>query len=244
VHGFAPSTREGADKTEVEPVELHAFLGPGFLVTAHSDDLAPLVSVWKRLVHDLGAARRGADFIYYLIVDAIVDANLPILDDLSDALDDIEEAVLHRAERRDLAHIFRLKKTLVVLRRILSPQRDVFAMLSKRGHELVKDATALYFRDVYDHLTRIYESIDTARDLLGNALDAYLSMAAQRTNEVMQRLTILSAVFLPLTFVTGFFGQNFTDMPFGSDALMWIVIGLMVALPAGMLIFFKRSGWL
>jgi magnesium transporter len=244
VHGFCPSPREGADKTEVEPVELHAFLGNGYLVTAHADELAPLVTVWKRLLHDAAAAKKGADFIYYLIVDAIVDANFQILDDLSDALDDIEEAVLHRAERRDLAHIFRLKKTLVILRRILSPQRDVFAMLSKRGHELVKDATALYFRDVYDHLTRIYESIDTARDLLGNALDAYLSMVAQRTNEVMKRLTILSAVFLPLTFVTGFFGMNFTDMPFGSDALMWTMIALMVALPAGMLFLFKRSGWL
>lgn len=243
-HGFRPSDREGADKTEVEPVELHAFLGPGYLVTAHADELAPLGAVWKRLLHDAPAARRGADFIYYLIVDAIVDANFQLLDDLSDALDDIEDGVLNRAERRDLAHIFRLKKALVVLRRILSPQRDVFAMLSKRGHELVKDATALYFRDVYDHLTRIYESIDAARDLLGNALDAYLSMVAQRTNEVMKRLTILSAVFLPLTFVTGFFGQNFTGMPFDSTTLMWIVIALMVALPVGMLLFFKRSGWL
>jgi magnesium transporter len=244
VHGFRPSDREGADKTEVEPVELHAFLGDGYLVTAHAAELGALDSVWKRLLHDPAAARRGADFIYYLIVDSIVDANFQILDDLSDALDDIEDAVLHRAERRDLAHIFRLKKTLVILRRILSPQRDVFAMLSKRGHELVKDATSLYFRDVYDHLTRIYESIDTARDLLGNALDAYLSMVAQRTNEVMKRLTILSAVFLPLTFVTGFFGQNFTGMPFGDNWLMWVAMGLMVALPPGMLILFKRSGWL
>jgi magnesium transporter len=244
MHGFRPSDREGADKTEVEPVELHAFLGNGYLVTAHAEELTPLVSVWKRLLHDPAAARRGADFIYYLIVDAIVDANFHLLDDLSDALDDIEDGVLNRAERRDLAHIFRLKKALVVLRRILSPQRDVFAMLAKRGHELVKDQTSLYFRDVYDHLTRIYESIDTARDLLGNALDAYLSMVAQRTNEIMKRLTILSAVFLPLTFLTGFFGQNFQGMPFGDNALMWAAFGVMVALPPGMLILFKRSGWL
>jgi magnesium transporter len=242
MHGFRQKT--GGDKTELEPVELHAFLGPRYLVTVHTDALHTLDAVWKRVLGDAGLGRRGPDFLYYLIVDAIVDANFTILDDLSDALDDIEDAVLGRAEKRDLEHIFKLKKTLVILRRILSPQRDVFAMLAKRGHSCVKEQTSVYFRDIYDHLTRIYESIDAGRDLLGNALDAYLSMVAQRTNEVMKRLTILSAVFLPLTFVTGFFGQNFTGLPMSSNGLMWGVIVLTLALPPAMLYFFKRSGWI
>jgi magnesium transporter len=243
MHGFRCKSPD--DKADVEPIELHAFLGPRYLVTVHTAPMPiTLDAVWTRVRGDPGLFRRGPDFLYYLVVDAIVDANFQILDDLSDALDEIETAVLGRAEKRDLEHIFKLKKTLVVLRRILSPQRDVFAMLAKRGHSCVKEQTSLYFRDVYDHLTRIYESIDAGRDLLGNALDAYLSMVAQRTNEVMKRLTILTAVFLPLTFVTGFFGQNFTGLPMSANWIMWAVIVLTLILPPGMLYFFKRSGWI
>lgn len=242
MHGFSLRL-EGAD-SDVTPHELHAFLGPRYLVTIHTDAIDPLDSVWKRIAGDAGLGRRGADFLYYLIVDEIVDANFVILDQLSDALDDIEDAVLHRSERRDLANIFQLKKALVTLRRILSPQRDVFAMLAKRGHVCIQEKSSVYFRDVYDHLTRIYESIDAARDMLGNALDAYLSMVAQRTNDIMKRLTILSAVFLPLTFVTGFFGQNFTSMPFDSVFLLVGALVSLVLIPAGMLYWFRRSGWL
>src|SRR4030095_684329 len=137
----------------------------------------------------------------------------------------------------DLARIFQLKRTLVLMRKVLSPERDVFAVLSKRGDPRISEKTALYFRDVYDHLVRIYESIDTGRDLLGNALDAYLSMVANRTNEIMKRLTVLSAVFLPLTLVPGFCGQNFEHLPFGNDALMWTMIIACIAIPTSMVLW-------
>src|SRR4030095_15069889 len=143
----------------------------------------------------------------------------------------------------DLARIFQLKRTLVLMRKVLSPERDVFALLAKRGDPRVGEKTSLYFRDVYDPLVRIYESIDTGRDLLGNALDAYLSMTSNRTNEIMKRLTLLSAVFLPLTFITGFFGQNFEHLPFHSDALMYGMVATCVVIPSVMVVVFKRSGW-
>jgi magnesium transporter len=130
------------------------------------------------------------------------------------------------------------------MRRVLSPQRDVFGILAKRGHPCITDRTSIYFRDVYDHLVRIYEAIDTDRDLLGNALDAYLSMVAQRTNEIMKGLTLLSAVLLPLTFVTGFFGQNFAHLPFDNDGLMWAMIIACLVIPSGMVLWFYRSKWL
>jgi magnesium transporter len=148
-----------------------------------------------------------------------------------------------RHDPEDLAKIFALKRTLVLMRKVLSPERDVFAVLSKRGDPRVSEKTALYFRDVYDHLVRIYESIDTGRDLLGNALDAYLSMASNRTNEIMKRLTLLSAVFLPLTFITGFFGQNFEHLPVHSDAVMYAMAGACLLIPPAMVIWFRRSGW-
>jgi magnesium transporter len=240
VHGFRAA--EGADK--VQPLELHAFLGRDYLVTVHDEVLPELDLVWKRVSGDATLARRGADFTYYLVVDEIVDANFRLLDDISEVLDQIEDEVLHDHERSHLARIFELKRVLVTMRRVLSPQRDVFAILAKRGHVCVADRTSLYFRDVYDHLVRIYEAIDTGRDLLGNALDAYLSMVAQRTNDIMKKLAVMSAIFLPLTFVTGFFGQNFEHMPWGNDGLMWSMIIACIAIPTVMLVWFYRSRWI
>ena len=228
---------------DAEPLEVHVFLGPGYLVTVHTTDIPPLEMVWKRAVLDSGLAVRGADFLLYLISDAIVDANFPILDRINDALEAIEDSVLEQQNPGDLTRIFELKRTLVLMRKVLSPERDVFAVLAKRGDPRISEKTALYFRDVYDHLVRIYESIDAGRDLLGNALDAYLSMNSNRTNEIMKRLTLLSAVFLPLTFITGFFGQNFEHLPFQSDALMYSMVVSCVVIPTAMVFVFRRSGW-
>ncbi len=241
IHGLKPTAE---DASVVEPLEVHAFVGKDFLVTVHDEPVPEIETIWKRMAADAAIARRGVDFIYYALADAIVDSNFVILDRLNDTLDEIEDEVLHRTETAQLSRIFVLKKTLVSIRRVLSPQRDVFGLLSKRGHPCISDRAALYFRDVYDHLVRIHESIDSARDLLGNALDAYLSMVAQRTNEVMKRLTLLSAVFLPLTFLTGFFGQNFTALPFDNKTVMWIGIGLCGAIPIAMVLWFYRSRWL
>jgi magnesium transporter len=228
---------------EVEPQEVHAFLGAGYLVTVHEADVGPLESVWKRVELEPTLLRKGLDFVFYLLADALVDSNFPILDLAADRLEEIENSVLERSSREDLNRIFELKRTLVLMRKVLSPERDVFAMLSKRADRHISEKTALYLRDVYDHLVRIYESIDTGRDLLGNALEAYLSMVSNRTNEIMKRLTLLSAVFLPLTFITGFFGQNFEHLPFHSDALMYAMITACFVIPTVMVVLFKRSGW-
>src|SRR5205823_1436383 len=104
---------------------------------------------------------------------------------------------------------------------VLSPQRDVISLLTKQSDKRITERTALYLRDVHDHMVRIAESIDLSRDLLGNALEAYLTMSANRTNEIMKHLTILSSIFMPLAFVTGFFGMNFEHLPYGSDALLF-----------------------
>jgi magnesium transporter len=240
IHGFSCPTGKAHD---VVPHELHAFLGTNYLVTVHEDPIEPLDRIWQRVAGEPALGRRGPDFLLYLVSDAVVDANFPILDLISDHLEEIENAVLERAQRSDLARIFSLKRTLVEMRKVLSPERDVFSLLAKRGDPRVSEKTSLYFRDVYDHLSRIAEGLDAARDLLGNALDAYLSMSANRTNEIMKRLTLLSAVFMPLTFITGFFGQNFEHLPFRSDALMYSMVATCALIPTAMVLLFKRSGW-
>ena len=240
IHGFSCPTGKAHD---VVPHELHAFLGQGYLVTVHVDPIEALDRIWQRVVGEPALGRRGSDFLLYLVSDAVVDANFPILDLMSDHLEEIENAVLERPRRADLSRIFSLKRTLVEMRKALSPQRDVFSLLAKRGDPRVSEKTSLYFRDVYDHLSRIAEGLEAARDLLGNALDAYLSTSANRTNEIMKRLTLLSAVFLPLTFITGFFGQNFDHLPFHSDTFMYSMIATCALIPTVMVLVFKRSGW-
>jgi magnesium transporter len=224
--------------------EVHAFLGAGYLVTVHELSIPSLTTAWKRCSGDPALLRRGADFAYYMVADGLIDMNFPLLDSIADDIEDLEDRVVGKAQRSDLQHIFALKRALVQIRKVLSPQRDVFGLMSKRSGGVVHERTTLYFRDLYDHLVRLTESVESSRDLLGNALDAYLTTISNRTNEIMKRLTIMSAIFLPLTFVTGFFGQNFEHLPFHSDALMYGMLSACVLLPGAMLFWFYKSRWL
>jgi magnesium transporter len=244
--GFSCSSQE---LCELDLQELHAFLGERYLVTVHEKPIAALEGVWGRLAAEPKLLERGVDFAYYLVADRLVDAHFPILDRFADELDAIEDSVLESPKREDLLRIFELKRSLVLMRKVLSPQRDVQGLLSKRGDPRIGERTALYMRDVYDHLMRINEAIEANRDLLGNALEAYLSAVSQRTNEIMKYLTVMSAIFLPLSFIVGFFGQNFDNLPFAkewvhSDGLMWAMIGICIALPATMLAWFRKKDWL
>jgi magnesium transporter len=234
---------------ELELQELHAFLGERYLVTVHQGDIPALEKVWLRLAAEPALLSRGVDFVYYLVADGMVDDHFPIIDRVADELDEIEDAVLESPGRQDLHRLFELKRHLVLMRKVLSPQRDILGLMAKRGSSRISDRTAVYLRDVYDHLVRINESIEASRDLLGNALEAYLSAVGQRTNEIMKYLTVMSAVFLPLSFVVGFFGQNFDHLPFftrwvDSGALMWAMILTCLTLPLVMLAWFRHKRWL
>ena len=135
--------------------------------------------------------------------------------------------------------LMRLKRWLIAMRRVLSPERDMLAILLRRGERRISEKTSLYFRDSYDHVVRAYEQIDIERDLLGNAMDAYLSMMANRSTIIMKQLTLLASTFLPLTFLTGFFGQNFSALPFDSKSLFYLEIAACIFLPVGMFIWFR-----
>jgi len=241
-------TCAGKHVKELELHELHAFLGERYLVTVHADTIPALDAIWERLDRDPAPLVRGLDFVYYLIADGLVDQNFPIIDLIADELEEIEDQVLERPQQSQLARVFQLKRHLVAMRKVLSPQRDTMAMLARPNHQLVKERTAPYFRDVYDHLARINESIEANRDLLGNAVEAYLSVASNRTNEIMKSLALLSAVFLPLAFVVGFFGQNFDNLPgfpdwVHTDGLMFWMIAICIGTPFTMLFWFRSKNW-
>jgi magnesium transporter len=230
----------------IQVLEVHAFLSPSFLITVHSEPSRAIDTVLSRVRLDPSLLCRGTDFVYYLSADLLCDSNFPVIESLGDLLDELEGVILHDPQRRDLNHIHSLRKAMVSLRRLLSPQRDVMGALFRHGGSVcIGEKNAPYFRDIYDHLNRIYESLESGRDLLASCIDAYLSTIGQRTNEIMKQLTLMSSILMPMTFLSGFFGMNFQQLPFGSSTLFWVAMAIMfLALPTAMLLLVRSKGWL
>jgi len=232
------------EPTEVSGVELHAFLGDGYLLTVHDGRIPEVEAVRQRLFTERGLQERSLVFAYYLICERVVASNFSALDHLFEAIEGIEDSVLKQEDDDALPELFDAKRRLAVARRMLMPQREVVALLLESGTPFIDERSRPYFRRVLDLLIRMSESIDTQREILGNVLDAHLSIVSNRTNAIMKSLTLLSAIFLPLGFVVGFFGQNFEHLPFGSVPMLVLGMALCVIIPVGMLVWFKSRKWL
>ena len=192
-----------------EPLrEVHLFISGKYLITVHRDPLPPL----DQQRHQLdGRVLHSEQFLLYRVLDALTDSFFPLLAEMDEEIDELEAAVLVSPTDRQLQRLFSLKRQLVAMRKVITPQRDLFA----RSVDQIAELPGLelderdYFRDVYDHLIRISDLIDSYRDLLSGATDLYLSTVSNRQNDVMKQLTVIATIFLPLSFITGFFGQNF-----------------------------------
>ena len=229
---------------DLQALELETFLGPDYLITVHRDPIKALDEMRARSVSDSRTRKYHSDMLFYQIVDHMVDDIFPLLDEFEDAIDDLEDEILGNPTQESLHRVFDLKRQLVFLRKTVGPMRDAIDILADTRYEFIASATALYYRDTYDHLVRIYDLIETSRDLLGNSLDAYLSTVSNRLNEVMKRLTLLTTIFMPISFLVGFGGMNFTQwIPFDSQTAFAIMMALLVLVPIGMLIWFRRSKW-
>ena len=226
--------------------EVHLFVSGQYLVTIHRDSLPALDQQRAQLD---GRVLHSEQFLLYRVLDALTDSFFPILADMDDEIDDLEAAVLAGPTDQQLERLFSLKRQLVAMRKVVTPQRDLFA----RGVDQIAELPGLalderdYFRDVYDHLIRISDLIDSYRDLLSGATDLYLSTVSNRQNDVMKQLTVIATIFLPLSFITGFFGQNFGFMVnhlISKPWTFWIIgVGSMLVTCAGLLVFFRRKGW-
>jgi magnesium transporter len=170
-----------------------------------------------------------------------VDSHFPLFEQFNEEIDGLEEQAFVKPTTTQLQRSFEVKRSLVLLRRVLSPQRDVVGQLARGALPFVSDRTRVYFRDVYDHLQRLYEHIDMARDLLGNAMDAWLSVTANRTNDITKQLTVFASLFLPMSFVVGFFGQNFELL--SGKPFFWSMVAVLLLIPTGMLMWFRRRNW-
>lgn len=234
--------RLGNDE-KIDADELHIFLGSRFIVSVHKKPMEIVDNCLKRYKSEPRTVEKGCDFIFYMLSDHLVDGYFPLLDKIEDEIDELEDIIISSPSRGSLARIFLLKQNLVSLRKIVSPLREVFGLIHRRESGLIKDKTYIYIRDVHDHLMRIYDMIDTYRDIMGNTLDIYLSTVSNGLNEVMKRLTIIATIFLPLGFVVGFFGMNFQGMPFGNTLLFILAIILCFLIPIGMISWFYKKGW-
>jgi magnesium transporter len=228
-----------------ETFKIAAFLGKNFLFTVHRRGLRSIDDVCNRLPNDRRLLGRGPDFLLYNVVDQMVDAYFPLVDQIEEAVDVLQDDIFAHADQSHLDELLHLKRDVNVLRRNILPQRELLNQISRGDATFVQREHLIYFRDVYDHMYRIGETIDIDRDQMTGTMDAYLSVVANRLNEIMKVLTIFSAIMLPLTLIAGIYGMNFKYMP----ELNWhygypFALTLMFVTAAVMLYWFRRNGWL
>lgn len=226
--------------------EISLFVGPNYLVTVHPGqchEIDETAQRWHQNVKNLDA--RSVAVLLYSLLDTIVDNYFPVLDAVAERTDALESAIFERGSTAALQEIFALRKSLLALRRVLSPERDLMSILTRRDIEMLGPATSVYFQDIYDHVLRVTDAIDTYRDLLASALDAYLSVVSNNLNQVMRTLTSWSIILMSLALIAGIYGMNFGFMP----ELEWhygyfFILAAMGMIGGGLFMLFKRIRWL
>jgi magnesium transporter len=227
--------------------EYFLYLADDYLVTVHAHPQELLASLRKRIEAEPETTKDDPKFLTYLVVDELIDANFPVLDRLDLTIDELEDLIIDKAQPEQLKTIYTMKHDISRLRQLLGAQRDLFQRLITSSLDPDEREMGLYYRDVYDHIIRQYEAVDSLRDLLSGAMDVYLSTVSNRLNVTMRSLTVIASLFLPLTFLSGFYGMNFEyltkvlEPPYVS---FWIGVGTMVIATIIQFYFFKRRGWL
>lgn len=234
-----------ASAGKVTTRELSMFVGRNYVVTLHRRPMDFLSRIEQSLRQGLTASVDGIGMLLYGMLDGLVDSYFPILDQMDEQLDALEDDVLKGSQQATVERIFRLKRALLLMRRSATPLRDVLNTLSRREQPLLSEHSINYLRDVYDHTLRIVDTIDTYRDILTGALDAYLTVISNQLNTVMKTLTAGAIVLASLTVITGIYGMNFRHMP----ELEWrygypILLGAMGLIALGLLYYFRRIKWL
>lgn len=242
---FAIMSLPAWNNKELSTEQVSLFFGKNYLISFYNGSDDPFEPVRKRLRSNGGRLRsRGADFLFYTLLDVIIDQGFPVLEDLGEWIEDLEDELLDAPSRDVLSQIHELKRDLLLLRRMLWPQREVINQLLREDHSLINESTRPYLRDCYDHTVQIMDLFETYRDMAAGMLDVYLSSTSNRLNEVMRVLTVIATIFIPPTFLVGVYGMNFIDMPelhwrYGYLGA-WLII---IAMIGGMLLYFKRKKW-
>jgi len=231
---------------ELKTVDLDIFFGKNFVVTVHEEPIKSITGLINRCHQNPMFLDKGSDFLLHAIIDGVVDSYLPLLEEIDDSIEDVEDKVLVNPSQKIMGDILSLKKKILAIRKIIGPQQTVIGILSRRDIPFIKHQTLIYYRDIYDHLVRISDTIDMYRDLSTSVLDVYLSGASNRLTEVMKVLTLIATIVMPLTLITSYYGMNFPLPEFGWGIVRSIpfVWSLIIGTTLGLLIFFKHRKWI
>jgi len=240
-HGLhATSTAESA-----EIVELDVFVGPRYIVTHHTRSSRSVAAVTEMVLKSGLPLRRGPMTVLHALLDRQVDGFEGQLDGIEERISQLEDAVFARPSTSHVASLLAVKRSILQLRRWMSKQREVVLRLGRQELKLVKPQEAMLFRDVHDHLVRINDLLENFREMLTSIQEAYLSVTSNRLNEIMKFLTLFTAVLMPLTVIAGIYGMNFEHMPELHERYGYpIVLGVMALVGGGVLLYFRRRGWL
>lgn len=220
-------------------------LGHNYVLTFGDTKGDVFESIRRRIQVDTRVRSMGADHLAYLLLDAIVDGYFDVLETIGNQIDDLEDSIMERTSKQHLLQIRSIKKHLLLVNRHIWPLRNVASLMDKESSELISQESEPYLRDVYNHIIQAIDSTETYRDLLSGLADLHYSNISFRMNEIMKVLTIISTIFIPLTFIVGVYGMNFKYMPELSQPWGYpMVWGLMIGIVIGMLLFFKKKKWL
>lgn len=229
----------------VHILPIYLFVGQNYIVSVHNGAISQIKDTLQRWQTANSPISNRVGALLYALLDSIVDDYFPVIDHIADRVEDLEDSIFNQFQESAIEQIFSLKKDLLRLRRVVSPERDVMNVLLRRDQPVFQSDDAIYLQDVYDHVIRVADSIDTYRDLLSSALDSFLSLQSNRLNQIVKVLTIASIVLMSDALVAGIYGMNFEVMP----ELHWhlgypFALGLMVALSVGLIYLFRRMRWL
>jgi len=246
VHGLEYDTAN----EEAGTPKLDIIFSKNFIITAHRESLPWLNSLLETAMKkdpEEHIMSRGMAFLLHAILDALVDSYFPVLDDIDDQIDDLEDVTVTDTSNEVQVRIFRIKRALAHMRRTISPQVEVANSLVARTGKLIPAESEPYFVDTHDHLVRAFEILDSDRDLMSGLLDVYLTTVSNRLNEVVKQLTIIATIFLPITFITGVFGMNFGHLPqveYDRGYLFWLALLGMAVITLIQIWYFRRRRWI
>ncbi|MDA3792808.1 MAG: magnesium/cobalt transporter CorA [Elusimicrobia bacterium] len=231
---------------EIITEQVSMILGKGFLLTFQEYEEDVFEQIRNRIRNARGKIRKmDCSYLFYSIIDAIVDNYFHLPAVLGENLEGVEEKILKDPEPEDISLIHKIKSDLILIRRAIWPLREIINSVLRGEYDLIDDNIQIYLRDLYDHIIQVVDWLETFRDIVGSLIDTYMTSVSNKMNEVMKVLTIIATIFIPLTFVAGIYGMNFENMPeLGWKSAYFIILGVMFLIAAGMVAYFKKKNWL
>ncbi len=229
------------DPYDIETYNLCFFIAKNLLVTVHSGPSVPVDAVYERMVANPDQLERGVERVAHALMDITVDEYFPVLDRIDEFVDGLEERVYQRFDQEVMRDVFAVKRLVLAMRRHLMPQREVFNIMTNRPTPFLPPESQVWFRDIYDHVLRINDSVDTYRELLANVMDSYLSQVSNRLGQVTKGLSVIATLSVPFVVISGMWGMNFTDIPLSQHAHgFWIMLAVQLGLGALLVWLLRR----